>query len=197
MDARQASIKRETKETQIEAVLNLDGSGRVSVDTGVGFFDHMLTAAMVHGFFDLELTARGDTHVDDHHTVEDVGIVLGQAFNQALGDFKGINRFGQSAVPMDEALAQAVVDLSRRPYLVFEAPITSVKIGTFDSQLVVEFWQAFVNNLGANLHIDVVRGRNMHHVLEAVFKAAGRALDQATQRQNRSAGSVLSTKGTL
>jgi imidazoleglycerol-phosphate dehydratase len=196
MEARQAVVERKTKETQISARLNLDGSGQVEVDTGIGFFDHVLSAAMVHGYFDLSLKARGDRHVDDHHTVEDTGIVLGRAFKEALGDFGGIHRFGEAAAPMDEALARAVVDLSRRPCLVFEAPMTAEKIGAFDCQLVQEFWQAFVNNCGANLHIDVVRGRNMHHVFEAVFKAAGRALDQATQEDPRSHG-VTSTKGVL
>jgi imidazoleglycerol-phosphate dehydratase len=176
--------------------LNLDGAGLVQIDTGVGFFDHMLTAAMVHGFFDLKLEAAGDLQVDDHHTVEDVGIVLGQAFARALGDFSGIRRFGDAAVPMDEALARVTVDLSRRPFLVYEAPITCEKVGTFDSQLVEEFWRAFAVNLGANLHVDLVRGKNMHHVFEAIFKAAGRALDQASSREPRASGAV-STKGVL
>lgn len=194
MEARKAAVKRDTKETSISADLNLDG-GRVDIRTGVGFFDHMLASAMVHGYFGLILKAEGDTDIDDHHTVEDVGIVLGQAFNEALGDFAGIQRFGQAAAPMEEALASAVVDLSRRPCLVFEAPITCEKIGSFDTQLVEEFWRAFVNNCGANLHLEA-RGRNMHHVFEAVFKAAGRALDQATRPEPRAAG-VTSTKGVL
>ncbi|MBU2549207.1 MAG: imidazoleglycerol-phosphate dehydratase HisB [Proteobacteria bacterium] len=196
MESRTASVTRQTRETHITAELNLDGSGRVLVETGVGFFDHMLGAAMVHGYFDLTLRAEGDTHVDDHHTVEDSGIVLGQAFRQALADFAGIRRYGEASVPMDEALARAVVDLSRRPYLVFEVPITAPKVGSFDSQLAAEFWQAFTIHLGANLHVDVVRGRNMHHILEAVFKAAGRALDQATRPESRALG-VTSTKGVL
>lgn len=195
MEARKATVKRETKETSISADLNLDGGGRVDIQTGVGFFDHMLASAMVHGYFDLTLTAKGDTNIDDHHTVEDVGIVLGQAFREALGDFAGIQRFGQAAVPMEEALASAVVDLSRRPCLVFEAPITCEKIGSFDTQLVEEFWRAFVNNCGANLHLEA-RGQNMHHVFEAVFKAAGRALDQAARPEPRAAD-VTSTKGVL
>ena len=196
MGARTGSIERETRETRIRAELNLDGTGQVQVNTGVGFFDHMLTSAMVHGFFDLKLEAEGDTHVDDHHTVEDTGIVLGQAFNRALGDFSGIRRFGEAAVPMDEALARVTVDLSRRPYLVYEAPITCDKVGTFDTQLVEEFWRAFAVHLGANLHIDLVRGKNMHHVFEAIFKAAGRSLDQAVSLEPRAAGAV-STKGVL
>jgi imidazoleglycerol-phosphate dehydratase len=196
MTQRAAAIERETKETQITASLKLDGSGQVEVDTGVGFLDHMLTSAMVHGFFDLTLKARGDTHVDDHHTVEDVGIVLGQAFNQALGDFTGLKRFGNSVVPMDEALASAVIDLSRRPYLVFEASLDYGKVGNFDTQLVEEFWRGFVVHCGANLHLEVVRGKNTHHIFEAVFKAAGRALDQASQTEPRVSG-ALSTKGTI
>ena len=196
MEARTARVERKTKETNITAELNIDGSGLVNVKTGVGFFDHMLNSAMVHGFFDLDLQAQGDIHVDDHHTVEDAGIVLGMCFSRALGDFSGIRRFGQSSVPMDEALAQAVVDLSRRPFLFYEAPSTCEKIGTFDVQLVEEFWRAFCLHSGANLHLEAVRGRNMHHVVEAVFKAAGRALDQASQLEPRAKG-VTSTKGTL
>lgn len=196
MTAREATVERQTKETQIKASLNLDGRGQVEVKSGVGFLDHMLASAMVHGYFDLKLTAAGDVGVDDHHTVEDVGIVLGQAFRKALGDFGGIRRFGQAAVPMEEALARAAVDLSRRAGLVFAVPITCEKIGTFDTQLVEEFWRAFVQNCGANLHLEVSRGRNMHHVFEALFKAAGRALDQATQLEPRAAG-VTSTKGVL
>jgi len=196
MKTRQAEVERTTKETKVRACLNLDGTGQVKIDTGVGFFDHMLTSAMVHGFFDLELSAQGDTQVDDHHTVEDTGIVLGRAFNQALGDFGGIRRFGQASVPMEEALAQAAVDLSRRPGLVFAVPLTCEKIGTFDCQLVEEFWRAFVNHSGANMHLEAVRGRNMHHVFEALFKAAGRALDQACRIEPRAKG-VTSAKGVL
>ncbi len=196
MEPRQAAVERVTRETKISAALKLDGAGKAEVATGVGFLDHMLTSAMTHGFFDLKLTAEGDYHVDDHHTVEDVGIVLGQCFQQALGDFAGIRRFGEATVPMEEALARAALDLSRRPCLVFDAPITSEKIGTFDSQLVEEFWRAFCIHSGANLHLEVFRGRNMHHVFEAVFKAAGRALDMAVRIEPRAAG-VISTKGVL
>ena len=196
MTQRSAAVERETRETRITASLRLDGSGQVEIDTGVGFLDHMLTSAMVHGFFDLVLKAQGDTHVDDHHTVEDVGIVLGQAFNQALDDFTGIKRFGQALVPMDEALAGAVIDLSRRPYLVFEAPLDHGKVGGFDIQLVEEFWRGFTVHCGANLHLDVIRGKNTHHIIEAIFKAAGKALDQATQTETRISG-ALSTKGTI
>ncbi|MBW1709462.1 MAG: imidazoleglycerol-phosphate dehydratase HisB [Deltaproteobacteria bacterium] len=196
MGPRKANIERETKETSISASLNLDGQGQVEVETGVGFLNHMISSAMIHGYFDLKLTARGDTQVDDHHTVEDAGIVLGQAFKEALGDFAGVKRFGEASAPMDEACARVVVDLSRRPYLVFSVPVVSEKTGSFDSQLIEEFWRAFVNNCEANLHIEVTRGKNMHHIFEAVFKAAGRALDQASQPEPRASG-VTSTKGAL
>jgi len=189
-------VERETKETRIRVELNLDGQGTVDVSTGVGFFDHMLTAAMTHGFFDLILKASGDHEIDDHHTVEDAGIVLGQAFARALGDFSGIRRFGEALVPMDDALARVAVDLCRRPYLSFQAPVEQEKIGRFDTQLVEEFWRAFVNASGATLHIDGLRGKNAHHLFEAVFKAAGRALDSACQPEPRSQG-VLSSKGAL
>ena len=196
MTPRTAVVERETRETRIRAELNLDGRGAVEVRTGVGFFDHMLTAAMMHGFFDLTLTADGDHEIDDHHTVEDAGIVLGQAFSQALGDFSGIRRFGEATVPMDDALARAAVDLCRRPFLVFHVPTKREKVGRFDTQLIEEFWRAFVNACGATLHIDGLRGKNMHHLFEAAFKAAGRALDRACQLEPRSQG-ALSSKGTL
>lgn len=193
---RQAEVTRRTKETSISASLNLDGSGMVEVKTGVGFFDHMVHSAMVHGYFDLTVLADGDTYVDDHHTVEDVGIVLGQAFNQALGDFGGIKRFGHAEVPMEEALARVTVDLSRRPCLVYVSDIKTEKVGTFDTELVEEFLRAFCNNMGANMHVEVVRGKNSHHVIEAIFKAMGRALDTATTMEPRAQG-VTSTKGAL
>ncbi|MEW6262928.1 MAG: imidazoleglycerol-phosphate dehydratase HisB [Thermodesulfobacteriota bacterium] len=196
MADRKAEVERRTKETTVRLALNLDGSGQARIHSGVGFFDHMLSSAMVHGYFDLTLEAQGDTHVDDHHTVEDVGIVLGQAFSQALGDFSGIRRFGQAAAPMEEALAVAAVDLSRRPFLFFQAALSSDKVGGFDAQLVEEFWRAFTLHAGANMHLEAVRGRNMHHLFEAVFKAAGLALDQATRLEPRAAG-VTSTKGAL
>ena len=193
---RQAEVTRRTKETSISASLNLDGSGKVEVKTGVGFFDHMVHSAMVHGYFDLTLQADGDTHVDDHHTVEDVGIVLGQAFSQALGDFGGIKRFGHAEVPMEEALARVTVDLSRRPCLVYVSDIKTEKVGAFDTELVEEFLRAFCNNMGANMHVEVIRGKNSHHVIEAIFKAMGRALDAATAMEPRAQG-VTSTKGAL
>lgn len=193
---RKAQVTRETKETKISAALKLDGQGLVEVSTGVGFLDHMITSAMVHGFFDLKLQAEGDVQIDDHHTVEDVGIVLGRAFNQSLGDFSSIKRFGEASVPMDEALARVALDLSNRPALVFSTPVTSEKVGSFETQLVEEFWRAFSNSGGVTLHIEVTRGRNMHHIFEAIFKAAGRALDIATTLEPRTK-SVTSTKGTI
>ena len=196
MENRKANVERETKETKISAVLNLDGTGSIEVETGVGFLNHMITSAMLHGFFDLTLTAKGDLEIDDHHTVEDAGIVLGQAFKQALGDFSGIRRFGEASAPMDESLARAAVDLSRRPFLVFSAPLTCEKIGTFDTQLVEEFWRAFAHACGATMHLEVSHGKNMHHMVEAIFKAAGRALDAATRPEPRAVG-VLSAKGML
>jgi imidazoleglycerol-phosphate dehydratase len=193
---RKAQVTRETKETKISAALKLDGQGLVEVSTGVDFLDHMITSAMVHGFFDLKLQAEGDVQIDDHHIVEDVGIVLGRAFNQSLGDFSSIKRFGEASVPMDEALARVALDLSNRPALVFSAPVTSEKVGNFETQLVEEFWRAFSNYCGVTLHIEVTQGRNMHHIFEAVFKAAGRALDMATTLEPRTKG-VTSTKGTI
>ena len=193
---RKAQVTRETKETKISAALKLDGQGLVEVSTGVDFLDHMITSAMVHGFFDLKLQAEGDVQIDDHHIVEDVGIVLGRAFNQSLGDFFSIKRFGEASVPMDEALARVALDLSNRPALVFSAPVTSEKVGNFETQLVEEFWRAFSNSGGVTLHIEVTQGRNMHHIFEAVFKAAGRALDMATTLEPRTKG-VTSTKGTI
>ena len=193
---RTAQVTRETRETKISAALKLDGQGLVEVSTGVDFLDHMITSAMVHGFFDLKLRAEGDVQIDDHHTVEDVGIVLGRAFNQSLGDFSSIKRFGEASVPMDEALARVALDLSNRPALVFSAPVTSEKVGNFETQLVEEFWRAFSNYCGVTLHIEVTQGRNMHHIFEAVFKAAGRALDMATTLEPRTKG-VTSTKGMI
>lgn len=194
--SRKASIERVTKETQIRLSLDLDGKGKAKICTSVPFLDHMLDLFTRHGLFDMEVEARGDIDIDFHHTVEDIGIVLGQAFREALGDKKGIHRYGQATVPMDETLAAVAVDLSGRPYLVYNVCIPKVKIGEFDVELVREFFQAFVNNCGANLHINVKYGDNVHHILEACFKAAARALDQATQMDQRIEG-VLSTKGKL
>ena len=194
--SRKASIERVTKETQIRLSLDLDGKGKAKICTSVPFLDHMLDLFTRHGLFDMEVEAKGDIDIDFHHTVEDIGIVLGQAFKEALGDKRGIHRYGQATVPMDETLAAVAIDLSGRPYMVYNVRIPKVKIGEFDVELVREFFQAFVNNCGANLHINVMYGENVHHILEACFKAAARALDQATQVDPRIEG-VLSTKGKL
>lgn len=194
--SRSASIERVTRETQIRLALEIDGSGEGKICSSVAFLDHMLDLFARHGLFDLTVEAKGDTDIDFHHTVEDIGIVLGQAFKEALGEKKGIRRYGQATVPMDETLASVAVDLSGRPYLVYNASLPKVKIGEFDVELAREFFQAFVNNCGANLHINVMYGDNVHHVLEACFKALARALDMATQLDPRIEG-VLSTKGKL
>lgn len=194
--SRKASIERITKETQIKLSLDLDGTGEAKVCTSVPFLDHMLDLFARHGLFDLTVEAKGDIDIDFHHTVEDIGIVLGQALREAIGDKKGIRRYGAAIVPMDETLAEVAVDLSGRPYLVYNVTLPKVKIGEFDVELAREFFQAFANNLGANLHVNVRYGDNVHHVLEACFKACARALDQATQVDSRIQG-VLSTKGKL
>ena len=194
--SRNASIERVTKETQIKLAIDLDGKGDAKVCTSVPFLDHMLDLFARHGLFDLEVEAKGDIDIDFHHTVEDIGIVLGSAFREALGDKKGIRRYGQATVPMDETLASVSVDLSGRPYMVYNVHIPKVKIGEFDVELAREFFQAFANNAGANLHINVLYGDNVHHILEACFKGMARALDMATQVDPRIEG-VLSTKGKL
>jgi imidazoleglycerol-phosphate dehydratase len=193
---RTSQIKRTTKETDISLELNIDGVGVSDINTGVGFFDHILTLFTRHGFFDLKLKATGDIDVDYHHTVEDVGICLGQAFLKACGDKAGIRRFGNSIIPMGESLASVVIDLCDRPFLVFNVSLEKSKVGDFDVELVEEFFHAFVNNSGSTLHINLMYGSNTHHIIEAIFKAFGRALDQATSRDERIQG-VLSTKGTL
>jgi imidazoleglycerol-phosphate dehydratase len=193
---RQGSIKRKTKETDIELILLIDGNGKTDVDSGVPFLDHMLTLFGVHGFFDLVVKATGDTHVDDHHTVEDIGICLGQAFDMALGDKSGIARYGLAYLPMDETLVRAVVDLSNRPYLHYEADVPDQKLGTFDTALALEFMRAFAQHAGVTLHIDLLHGVNSHHIIEAVFKALARAMRQATEQLNDLEG-TLSSKGVL
>ena len=194
--ARKARVARTTKETDIRLTLRLDGGGRYEVATGVPFLDHMLELFARHGFFDLTVQAKGDLHVDHHHTVEDVGLVLGQALREALGEKTGIRRFGEATVPLDEALVQTVVDLSGRPFLVYDVTIAQQKIGQFDVELIHDFLLALVNQAGMNLHVRMLSGRNPHHVVEATFKGLARALDAAVQRDGRLAG-VLSTKGTL
>lgn len=193
---RTARVERKTKETEVSVRLNVDGTGRSKVDTGVPFLNHMLDSFARHGFFDLDVRARGDLEVDQHHTVEDVGLTLGQAFRDALGEKEGIRRFGEAACPLDEALVRIVVDLSGRPFLVYELGTKHARVGAFDTELVHDFFLAFTNQLGMNLHVDLARGRNPHHVIEACFKAFARAMDNATRHDARVSG-VLSTKGTL
>jgi imidazoleglycerol-phosphate dehydratase len=193
---RTATINRQTRETQIALELNLDGSGAGSWQTGVGFFDHMLELFTRHGAFDLKVEAKGDLQVDQHHTVEDVGICLGQAVRQALGDKSGIRRYGHCTLPMEETLCTTAIDLSGRYFFVFGAELASPKIGDFDSELVEDFWQAFAANALLNLHVLVHYGRNSHHVAEAIFKSAARALRMAVEPDPRLTG-VPSTKGTL
>ncbi len=194
---RTAEVTRKTAETNITVKLNLDGTGQSSLHTGIGFFDHMLDQIARHAMMDLDVQALGDLHVDGHHTVEDVGIALGQAVHQAVGDKKGIRRYGHAYVPLDEALSRAVIDFSGRPGLVMNLPFKSGMIGTFDSQLTHEFFQGFVNHAFVTLHIDNLRGENAHHQAETVFKAFARALRSALELDIRSAGLVPSTKGTL
>ncbi len=193
---RSAEIERNTFETQIRMKLNIDGTGYNDIFTGVGFFDHMLTHISKHGFMDLTVNADGDLDVDCHHTVEDVGIVLGKCFAEALGDKVGIKRYGHAVVPMDEALVLCAVDFSGRPLLVFDGTFTAPTLGSFDTEMVEEFFRAVSDNCGLNLHIKVLAGKNNHHIAEAMFKAFGRAVDMATQIDERIDG-VLSTKGML
>ena len=194
---RRATIQRKTRETDIAVSICLDGTGKASISTGIGFFDHMLDQIARHALFDLDISAKGDLHIDDHHTVEDVGIVLGQAVRSALGDRTGIRRYADAYVPMDEALTRAALDLSGRPFLVFEAGFPTQRIGTFDTELVREFFQAFAGNAGATLHIDNIRGANSHHIAESCFKAVARALRAAVEKDPRQADVIPSTKGVL
>jgi imidazoleglycerol-phosphate dehydratase len=193
---RRAEVVRRTTETEIGLSLGVDGRGRYEVETGIPFLNHMLELFARHGFFDLMVRARGDIEVDYHHTVEDVGLCLGQALKEALGDKAGIRRFGEATVPLDEALVSSIVDLSGRPFLAYEVQIKQAKIGTFDVELIHDFLLALTNQAGMNLHVRMGAGRNPHHVVEATFKSFARALDLATQREPRLDG-VLSTKGTL
>jgi imidazoleglycerol-phosphate dehydratase len=194
---RQARVERKTKETEITIQLGLDGTGASKVKTPIPFFSHMLEAWSKHGLIDLAVEAQGDVEVDQHHTVEDVGIVLGQALKQALGDKKGIVRFGTATIPMDETLVSAAVDLSGRPFLVFNVPVTRGRVSNFDLDLLQEFFRAFAFNAEITLHVTMQYGHNLHHITEAVFKAVGRALAQATRHDPRIAGILPSTKGTL
>lgn len=196
MADRYSEIQRKTSETDITMKLGIDGSGAAHIDTGIGFFDHMLNSFARHGFFDLDVTVRGDLHVDCHHTIEDAGIVLGDAIKKALGDKKGIRRYGYFILPMDEALAIAAIDLSGRPYLVFDAQFTTERVGDFDTEMVREFFYAVSYSAGMNLHIKVLSGTNNHHIIECIFKAFAKALDMAAATDPR-IEDVLSTKGTL
>lgn len=193
---RKATINRETKETNISVELNIDGKGINEIDTGIGFLNHMLTHISKHGFFDLKIKAVGDLDIDSHHTIEDVGIVLGKCIKEALGDKAGIKRYGSSIVPMDEALVLCAVDISGRPIYISNAEFTVERLGSFDTEMVEEFFKAVCINSGLNMHIKVLDGKNNHHIAEAMFKAFGKALDEATQMDSRIEG-VLSTKGTL
>ncbi|MBS1187183.1 MAG: hisB [Burkholderiaceae bacterium] len=194
---RTAEISRNTSETQIRVAVNLDGSGKQQLDTGVPFFDHMLDQIARHGLIDLDIAAKGDLHIDAHHTVEDVGIALGQAVAKAMGDKAGIRRYGHAYVPLDESLSRVVIDFSGRPGLVFNVPFARALTGTFDLDLTREFFQGFVNHALVTLHIDNLRGDNAHHQCETVFKAFGRALRMATEHDPRAAGTIPSTKGSL
>lgn len=196
---RRAEAERKTGETQIEVMLDLDGSGKADVSTGIGFFDHMLTALARHSGFDVRVRCTGDLHIDGHHTVEDVGIVLGGAFLDAVGDKAGITRFADASVPLDEALVRAVVDVSGRPYLHFAVPVPAgqPRVGEFDVALSGEFWRAFATEARLTLHLDLLRGVNAHHIVEATFKAAARALGAAVREDARQAGAIPSTKGRL
>jgi imidazoleglycerol-phosphate dehydratase len=191
-----ATIARQTAETDITANLTIDGVGKSQISTGIGFLDHMLNLWSKHGLFDLVINVNGDLDVDGHHTVEDTGIVLGQAIAKALGDKSGIKRYGTAFVPMDEALAMVSLDISGRPYLVFEAAIPAQRIGTLDGELVEEFLRALAVHAGLTLHVRLLSGKNSHHIVEAIFKALGRALDEATRKDERIVG-VMSTKGML
>jgi imidazoleglycerol-phosphate dehydratase len=197
MSARTAQVERNTLETQIQVAINIDGTGKAKFDTGIPFLEHMLDQICRHGLIDIEVLAKGDLHIDDHHTVEDLGITLGQAFTQAIGDKKGIRRYGHAYVPLDEALSRVVIDFSGRPGLEMDVPFVKGSVGGFDTDLFYEFFQGFVNHAMVSLHIDNLKGKNAHHQIETVFKAFGRALRMALEFDDRMAGMMPSTKGTL
>lgn len=197
MADRMAAVKRDTLETQIQVAINLDGTGDCKVDTGVPFLDHMLDQVARHGLIDLKIKAKGDLHIDAHHTVEDVGITLGQAFAKAVGDKKGIRRYGHAYVPLDEALSRVVIDFSGRPGLEYGVEYTRARVGEFDVDLLVEFFQGFINHAQVTMHIDNIRGKNAHHIAETVFKAFGRALRMALEMDSRMGDTLPSTKGAL
>lgn len=193
---RQAAVKRVTAETSVAVKLNLDGTGKSNIATGIGFLDHMLTLLAKHGFLDLDVKAKGDLEVDSHHTIEDCGLTLGQALKEALGDKQGMHRYGEATIPMDEALVQVVADFSGRPFLVFHADIPKVKLGTFDAEMTEEFFRAVAMESGLTLHINVCYGNNVHHIIEGMFKAFARAISEAVAYDARVQG-VMSSKGTL
>jgi len=193
---RTAVVKRKTSETEIEMDLNLDGEGKYDLSTNIPFLDHMLAQLAKHGLFDLKIKAKGDVEIDFHHTVEDVGIVVGEAFKKALKDKKGIRRFGSAYTPLDEALALVVVDIAGRPYFVYDVDLPKEKVGEFDVELVEDFFQAFANNCGATLHVRMISGNNLHHIVEAIFKAFAKAMDQGTRIDKR-IKDIPSTKGVL
>lgn len=197
MSARKASVRRDTLETKINVELNLDGNGKAAFDTGVPFLEHMMDQIARHGLIDLDVNCEGDTHIDDHHSVEDIGITIGQAVAKAVGDKKGIRRYGHAYVPLDEALSRVVIDFSGRPALLMDVPFTQKRVGAFDTELFWEFFQGFVNHANVTLHIDCLKGHNAHHQIETVFKAFGRALRMALERDPRMEGVMPSTKGTL
>lgn len=197
MSERAATLSRNTLETQIDVSVDLDGKGKASFDTGVPFLEHMMDQIARHGMIDMTIRCKGDTYIDDHHTVEDIGITLGQAVDKALGDKKGIRRYGHAYVPLDEALSRVVIDFSGRPGLVMNIPFTQKRVGNFDTELFWEFFQGFANHANVTLHIDCLRGLNAHHQIETVFKAFGRALRMALEEDPRMAGIMPSTKGSL
>ena len=194
---RKATIERKTKETDISLQINLDGKGICEIDTGIPFVDHMLTLMSAHGFMDLKVIARGDTVIDDHHTVEDLGICFGAAVRKALGKMEGIRRYGQALIPMDEALARVAIDISNRPFLAYRVPVKDSKAGNFDIKLIKEFFRALVHHAGITLHVDLASGEDAHHIAESIFKAFGRALDQAVGCELRLGKSLPSTKGMM
>ncbi len=194
---RKAKIERKTKETDIRLRLNLDGKGLSEIDSGIPFIDHMLSLMAAHGFMDIHLSASGDTEIDDHHTVEDMGICLGTAINQALGKKKGIRRYGEATVPMDEVLSRVAIDISNRPFLAYRVSLAETKTGKFDVSLIKEFFRALVNYAGITMHVDLISGNDAHHIAESIFKAFGRALDQAVGVEDRLESAVPSTKGIL
>tara|TARA_B000000441_G_C21648256_1_gene293610 strand:+ start:147 stop:734 length:588 start_codon:yes stop_codon:yes gene_type:complete len=193
---RESIVERKTNEVEVYVKINIDGEGKYKIDTGIPFFNHMLEQLAKHGLFDIEISAKGDTQIDFHHTVEDVGIALGEAFNQALGDKKGINRYGFSSIPFDETLSSSSLDLSGRPFFIFKVEMPSTKVGEFDVELTREFFQSFTNNLKANIHIETKYGTNNHHIIESIFKSIAKSLDVATTYDSRS-NSIPSTKGNL